>query len=63
MRVASITAIADGDIDKEVTLLEKEAEKGSDDVELYIRLSSIYRIKENYQKAWGALAKAESLLT
>jgi hypothetical protein len=62
MRIALITAAANGDINKELALLEKEAEKGSDDVELYIRLSSIYRLKECYQQAWDALAKAEGLL-
>ena len=62
MRVASITSLANGDVDKELNLLEKEAEKGSDEVEVYIRLSSLYRLKESYQQAWEALAKAENLL-
>jgi hypothetical protein len=62
MRITTITAAAQGDIDKEVAMLLKEVEKGSDDVELYIRLSSLYRIKKEHQLSWDALHKAEKLL-
>jgi hypothetical protein len=62
MGLATITAAAKGDADKELAMLNKEVEKGSDDVELFIRLSSLYRIKKEYTLSWKALEKAEKLL-
>ncbi|HEX8333343.1 MAG TPA: hypothetical protein VF622_12005 [Segetibacter sp.] len=62
MKVSAITEIANGDIDTEVSLLEKQAETISDDIEIYIRLSSLYRLKGNYEQAWAYLNKAEKLL-
>ncbi|HEX8334968.1 MAG TPA: hypothetical protein VF622_20250 [Segetibacter sp.] len=62
MRLATITAAAKGDADKELAMLNNEVVKGSDDVELYIRLSSLYRIKREYALSWEALEKAEKLL-
>jgi tetratricopeptide (TPR) repeat protein len=62
MRVSIITEQAQGDIDVEIALLEKQVDLNSDDVEVYLHLSTLYRQKADYKKAWDFLQKAENLL-
>jgi hypothetical protein len=62
MTVSAVTTLSRGDIDAELALLEEEAENLSDDAEIYIRISQIYRIKQNYKVAWSFLQKADKLI-
>jgi hypothetical protein len=61
MKVTEITTLAQGNTDTELILLEKEAENSSEDVDIYIRLSQLHRLKENYKEAWACLHKADEL--
>jgi cytochrome c-type biogenesis protein CcmH/NrfG len=62
LKVSQITALAKGNVDIEIVLLEEQVEENTDDVEVYLQLSSLYRQKGNYHLAWTFLNKAESLL-
>jgi hypothetical protein len=53
---------ANGEIDIEVALLEKEIEMNARDIEIYFRLSILYSLKRNYTLAFETLKKAEKLI-
>jgi hypothetical protein len=63
MNVSKITVLANGDMDTELALLQKEVENNTYDIEILIRLSQLHREKGNFKEAWDYLIKAEKELT
>ena len=61
MNVTAITIMANGNLEIEMALLEKEAATNSADAEIFIRLSQIYRLKKEYIKALAYLHNAEKI--
>lgn len=55
MGVELITEAANGSIDKEIDLLEWEVLEGATEMEIYTRLSELYRKKKQYVEAVFAL--------
>ena len=62
MKVSAITEKAKGDIAVEIVMLEKQVEMNSNDVEIYLQLSTLYRKQGDYKQAWASLQQAEYML-